>query len=174
MPHPGKHWFHITFGTHGSWLPGDPRGFRTKHSKVHSSGDHRNPPPPGEHNELYEYNKQLTPNAICIPKHILPTIGNAITIHATQLGHQLIAISVAPMHVHLLIELPRKQATTEVGRIKRKASWSIRNELPGKVWANGCGVKPIRDKPHHINTFNYIVRHREQGAWVWSCKDETP
>ncbi len=171
MPAPGTHWYHITFGTHGSWLPGDPRGFRTKHHKIHSSGHHRNPPPPGEHKQLLHFSKQLSPSAIHLPNRLLPTVGEAITTHAHQIGHRINAVSVAPMHVHLLIELPRTGAAAELGRIKRKASWAVRDELPGKIWAKGCGIKPIKDKAHQINTFNYIVKHKDQGAWVWTYRD---
>jgi REP element-mobilizing transposase RayT len=172
MPPPGKQWFHITFGTLGSWLPGDPRGFRTKHEKIHSSGHHRAPPPPGEHAKLLCYSEQLRPDAVVILKPLLPVIGHAIIESAGQHGYRINALSIAPMHAHLLIELPRTGTVAEVGKLKRRASFAIKDRMPGRVWAKGCGVKPIKDKSHLVNTFNYILRHKEQGAWVWSFRDE--
>jgi hypothetical protein len=49
MPLPGMAWRHLVIFTHNSWLPGDPRGFRSQNHKILSSGDYKNPPPPGEH-----------------------------------------------------------------------------------------------------------------------------
>ena len=47
MSAPWNRWFHCIGGTYGSWLPGDPRGFRTRHHREHVEGDYRNPPPAG-------------------------------------------------------------------------------------------------------------------------------
>ncbi len=170
MPTPGKNWFHITLGTLGSWLPGDPRGFRSKTDNIHSSGDHRNPPPPGEHAGLLNYSKQLKPHATLIPMPLRPVIGEAIVNNATQRGHQLAAMSVAAMHVHMLIELPRHDTAAIIGKVKRHGSIAVTKTMPGRLWAEGCGIKPIKDKAHQVNTFNYILRHQEQGAWVWTFK----
>ncbi len=53
MPTPGKCWWHNILSTHGSWLPGNPRGFRSRNHRIHSSGDYKNPPPLGEHAGLH-------------------------------------------------------------------------------------------------------------------------
>ncbi len=47
MSAPWNRWFHCIGGTYGSWLPGDRRGFRTRHHREHVEGDYRNPPPVG-------------------------------------------------------------------------------------------------------------------------------
>ena len=78
MPTPGKQWRHVVFTTLGSWLPGDPRGFRTREHKVHSSGDYKKPPPNGEHAELFKYSKEITPEKVLLPRHLWRTIGLAI------------------------------------------------------------------------------------------------
>jgi len=54
MSAPWNRWFHCIGGTYGSWLPGDPRGFRTRHHREHVEGDYRNPPPAG----IYEFRHQ--------------------------------------------------------------------------------------------------------------------
>jgi hypothetical protein len=53
MPAPGKAWFHVTCTARHSWLPGDPRGFRSRNHRKHSTGDHKRPPPTGEHAGLH-------------------------------------------------------------------------------------------------------------------------
>jgi hypothetical protein len=40
-------WFHVILTTYGAWLPGDPRGFRTRHHRDHVEGDYKSPPPVG-------------------------------------------------------------------------------------------------------------------------------
>ena len=171
MSPPGLRWFHITFGTHGSWLPGDPRGFRSRNTKNFSSGDHRNPPPSKEHEGLLRHSKKLTPSVVTIPKPLLPIVGNAIGHYIQQYSYRVNAVCVASRHVHLLAELPVQNTTAEVGKIKRYASFAIRDQMNGRVWATGCGVKPIHDKAHQVNAFNYILQHRGQRCWVWSFRE---
>lgn len=45
-------WFHVVGNTYGTWLYGDPRGFRTRHHRQHVEGDYRHPPPPGAYEAL--------------------------------------------------------------------------------------------------------------------------
>lgn len=51
---PWNDWYHVMGHTYGTWLPGDRRGFRTRHHREHVDGDYRNPPPPGKYNSEYE------------------------------------------------------------------------------------------------------------------------
>src|SRR2546425_7588419 len=53
------HWFHVTTHTYGTWLPGDPRGFRTRHHREHVEGDYKNPPPKGAYDKLWQRSKDL-------------------------------------------------------------------------------------------------------------------
>ncbi|MEM6333481.1 MAG: hypothetical protein AAF823_09105 [Planctomycetota bacterium] len=165
-------WRHLTLGTHRSWLPGDPRGFHTRHHKTHSSGDYRTPPPPGEHLGLQQRSAQSgTP--ITIPTQLRGTIGRAFIQHLDT--PQLLAIAVAGQHLHALAKLPADTAQTRriVGQAKRKSSRAARHALPGRIWAAGGSYLPIRDRSHHRNAFNYILSHANQGAWTWRF-DETP
>src|SRR3954468_9029001 len=41
---PWNNWYHCMGNTYGTWLPGDPRGFRTRLHREHVEGDYRNPP----------------------------------------------------------------------------------------------------------------------------------
>lgn len=50
-----ERWFHIMWSTYGVWLHGDPRGFRDRFHRIHSSGDYKHPPPKGEHAGLHRY-----------------------------------------------------------------------------------------------------------------------
>lgn len=78
------------------------------------------------------------------------------------------------MHVHMLAELPngRERARHEVGIAKKAATQAISHIVAGQIWAKGCGLKPVRDEDHHRNTFGYIQRHTDEGAFVWTFRDE--
>jgi hypothetical protein len=57
MPKQSKHipehawecWYHCMGNTYGTWLPGDSRGFRTRHHRQHIEGDYKNPPAPEDY-----------------------------------------------------------------------------------------------------------------------------
>ncbi|MFI4859820.1 MAG: hypothetical protein ACIAXF_03960 [Phycisphaerales bacterium JB063] len=172
MPAPGKRWYHLVLHTHGSWLHGDPRGFRSRKHRLHSSGDYKNPPPQGEHAKLHAYQQAQSTPAVCIPDAIYPAIGEAILNKARKLHHQVLAISVGATHAHLLIEIPNDYDAAKriAGQLKQAASHQVGHALPGKIWASGG--KPIEvDTPdHHRRVYAYILRHRTEGDWTWSVK----
>jgi REP element-mobilizing transposase RayT len=173
MPSPGKRWYHVTFSTHNSWLPGDPRGFRSRDHKIHSSGDHRNPPPNGEHEGLHVHAKMNSGDVIVLDEEQRAIAGKAIKDCLDRHGHQALVLAVGGMHVHMLVELPDvlQDAKDSIGFVKVSASMRLKTTLPGKIWARGGGFKPIRDEEHHRNTYGYILKHRDDRAWVWTFRD---
>src|SRR5204862_5246205 len=56
---PWNDWYHVTNHVYGSWLRGDPRGWRSRHHREHVDGDYKNPPPKGKYDALLEYSKSL-------------------------------------------------------------------------------------------------------------------
>src|SRR5437868_9283077 len=56
---PWHHWYHCMGHTYGTWLPGDPKGFRTRHHREHVEGDYKNPPPKGMYDERHRRSKEL-------------------------------------------------------------------------------------------------------------------
>jgi hypothetical protein len=174
MPQSGTRWRHVTLGTHNSWLPGDPRGFRSYRHKVHSGGDYKNPPPPGEHAGLYAFSQSISGQPVVIPEEYRSVVGKKILKKLKEAGYQTLAIAVAGMHVHIQVELPDNLAMIRqiMGNCKRAASHAIRDVLPGQVWARDGGYKPINDKQHHGNVFHYILG--QEDAWIWSFKDGFP
>src|SRR5438094_10641351 len=55
---PWNNWVHVTGSTFGTWLRGDPRGWRSRHHREHVEGDYRNPPPRGMYGELFQRSKE--------------------------------------------------------------------------------------------------------------------
>src|SRR2546425_200573 len=124
MPQPGMQWWHIVISTYASWLPGDPRGFRSKKHKIHSSGDYKNLPPEGEHQGLHAYSKKISGEKVIIPNHLWPVVGGAILKHLKKLNRRILALSVSATHCHMLVELPQdeKEARHIVGQCKSDSS----------------------------------------------------
>ena len=162
----------MILSTLNSWLPGEPRGFRAVQHKIHSSGDYKNPPPPGEHAGLYRYSKAISGKPIVIPRACREVVGTEIRDELTRLAHRILVISVAATHCHFLAELPddRRKIRTIVGECKRKASVAVRKELPGRVWAHDGKYEPVDAIEHQRNAYNYIWS-KQQDAWIWSFKD---
>src|SRR5690349_5207107 len=46
------HWFHCTTHTYGTWLRGDPRGWRSRNHREHVDGDYKHPPSNGKYDPL--------------------------------------------------------------------------------------------------------------------------
>lgn len=169
MPGPGLRWRFVTISTYASWLPGDPRGFRSRRHKVHSSGDYRRRPPPGEHAGLHRHSRSISGRPVLIPRRCRAVVGEAVRRKLQKLGHRVLAISVSGMHAHFLVELPDDPRAVRhvVGQCKTVASHAIRRDCPGRVWGHGGSFQPINDRSHHGNAYVYCLRQRH--AWAWSA-----
>jgi REP element-mobilizing transposase RayT len=173
MSRPGHIWRHVTIGTKNSWLPGDPRGWRSKRHRRHSSGDYRNPPPADEYAAIFHHSRRHSAPKVVIPVDSRQVVGRMILKKLQQYGHRVLAIAVGPVHTHLLAELPRDPASAKrvIGLCKSASSHAVRRLLPGAVWAHQGSYEPIRDHAHQHNTYQYILDHIDEGAWTWSFRD---
>ncbi|MBI1831367.1 MAG: transposase [Planctomycetes bacterium] len=160
------------FSTHNSWLPGDPRGFRSREHRIHSSGGYKNPPPKGEHAGLLRYAKKISGDPVVLEEEIRETIGRAILAELRKRDCRVLAIAVAATHVHILCELPEdeKECRDIVGRCKTAACYAVREQKPGRLWGRNATHKAIENESHHANTFRYILAQAD--AWTWSFKEE--
>jgi hypothetical protein len=71
-------WRHCMSNTFGTWLPGDPRGFRTRRHREHVEGDYRNPPARSTYERRHEAaRKRMRPAPVVkfeprtIEKHVV-------------------------------------------------------------------------------------------------------
>ena len=159
--------YHITWGTYGSWLPGDPRGFRTRHHRQHVDGDYRNPPPPGTYAGLYAHaRRSLSKPPVTIPPDLLEAIGRRCLDQLAKEGARVSGISVAGQHVHVAVECRPDGLKQMVGRVKKVSSHGVRARIPGRLWQEGCRPVAVRDGRHWQNVLAYIAGHAPK-AWVW-------
>lgn len=95
-------------------------------------------------------------------------LGISLIERFQQLGGFVLTTAVTSTHVHLLVKMPRSEARQWVGMAKKHAWFEMRNAgWNDKLWAKRGKVDQINDKKHHRNCFIYIVKHFQQGAWVW-------
>ena len=168
-------WFHCTTHTYGAWLPGDSRGFRTRHHREHVEGDYRNPPPAGVYDErLAESRKLLKQPPVKLTPDLREPAARWMAGKLGELGAYLLCLSVGGSHVHLLANMPvGPTPRLWVGYAKRQVTFALKARgWRGEVWATSCKVIPIRDEGHHRNTYHYILDHADEGAWVWDFRRE--
>ncbi len=169
MPQSELKWFHVVLGFYGSWLPGDPRGFRTRHHREHVEGDYKSPPPTG----IYEERLRRAQSNLKIPPRILSfaqrrIVGECLRDSLIRCGSRVACLAVGGQHVHLLVELPPTETWNWLGIAKRDAWFALRNTGdPRKLWGKHGRCFSITDRSHQENAYRYIVRHEVQGAWVW-------
>jgi len=170
---PWRDWYHCNGNTHGTWLPGDPRGFRERGHRRHVNGDYKNPPPPGAHADRLDRSRRLMKKqAVYLDALQRRVAARALVEKLTGDGVEVIALALDDHHVHLLAKFRDHRPKHWIGRAKMHASMLLRDVgLPGKVWASGCRTLPIRDRGHQVNTFDYIVKHRRHDAVVWTFRD---
>jgi hypothetical protein len=103
-PKPWRNWYHCMGNTFGTWLPGDPRGFRTPHHRDHVEGDYRFPPPPGIYDELYQRSQHLMKrSAVFLPDVLRPLVCRLLAdTLREQYQVQVVELSVGGVHFHLL------------------------------------------------------------------------
>jgi hypothetical protein len=164
-------WFHITFSTYGSWLWGDPRGFRTRHHREHVEGDYRNPPPAG----LYEWRAEqsrasLKQPPVVFAPHWRQIVGQAVRDRLIELGAEVLTIAAGGQHCHVQAKMLPQHPRGWVGLAKKHA-WFVARDAgwTGKMWAVRSRAERIKDRRHQINTYRYILDHRLEGAWTWSA-----
>jgi REP element-mobilizing transposase RayT len=159
---------HVQWNTYGSWLPGDPRGFRNRNHRIHSSGTYKALPPPGEHAGLHMYAAtRLARNPVELSQELRDRVLSAVIEKAHLLGWPLEAVAVARQHVHALIFVDDAIVDAEIGKLKRHSSHVIRGAIPGTVWSAGCHPEHVDDEEFWVNTVRYIMAHGEEGASVW-------
>ena len=171
-----NYWYHVTTNTYGTWLPGDPRGWRSRDHKKHVDGDYRNPPPKGADAGLYDHAKrQMKQAPVFLTTDQRRVAGQAMVEMLVHQRLEVIVLSLDAVHCHFLAKFPSRSGGAIVGRAKKHAYFALHGAgHVGKLWSRSCQMLPITDRQHQVNTCNYIRDHQEVGAWVWTSKEGLP
>jgi hypothetical protein len=168
---PWNDWFHCMGHTYGTWLPGDPRSFRTRHHREHIEGDYKHPPPKGKYDARHEYAKRLMkrdPIFLTVEQRIL--IVRLLVESLQRRNFEVPVASVTDVHFHILARFPDHDPRRWVGIAKKESShYAKEADLApdGGLWAVRTKSLPVNDRGHQINTAKYIYDHRLEGGAVW-------
>ena len=167
---------HVTLHSLCTWLHGDPRGFRSRDHRIHSSGDYKSPPPQGEHAGLWTYHLNRSQPAVQFLEDIRAPIGQVLVRYLLDEGHRILIVSVSKTHAHLLVELPNNEKAMKeiIGRAKSRSSRAVKDQLPGSIWAEGGDFEPVLNAAHESNAFSYIRDQQGPDAWTWTHLDALP
>ncbi|MFI4859091.1 MAG: hypothetical protein ACIAXF_00275 [Phycisphaerales bacterium JB063] len=189
-PNAWNNWYHCVGSTYGSWLRGDPRGFRTFHHREHVEGDYRRPPEPGIWEAVFEASEaslRYPPVVLELPQRCC--VCQAFIDKLQRDAVEPVALAIASNHFHLLARFPaltpadlarlkktilrdgRDPAPRHfLGRARRHASFAlseVKLKPASPVWATRPKCEPIRDRSHQVNTTRYIADHVKQNAATW-------
>jgi len=169
-------WFHSTIGTYGSWLPGDPRGFRARHHREHVDGDYRQPPPAGYYDGLFTAAKNnMNHAATTLSSEQRRVVGEALLSALVKFEAVVVTLAVAAQHAHLLAKMPPDAPRDWIGRAKINAWYRLRDAgTTIKLWAKRGRNERVYDREHQLRVHRYILRHAEVDAWVWQWGDALP
>jgi hypothetical protein len=160
-------WFHVILTTYDAWLPGDPRGFRTRDHKQHIEGDYKRPPI-GSYEALHQAAAEsLKQPVVTIAVKDRPIAAHALHDRLCEKGARLAILAVAGRHAHLLAKLPKSAARVWVGESKKHVTFTLRERgRSGRLWGERGKFVPIKDRNHQVSVYRYIERHERQGAYV--------
>lgn len=170
-------WYHCTGSTYGTWLRGDPRGWRARHHREHVNGDYQSPPTAGIDRRLLERSQKLMKRArvVLTPQQRMiacRVFGQAMMIQRVQ----LVELCVGAKHWHGLMRFPfdadrTPSARRLIGVAKKHSARALSDAglvAQGGVWATRCRCRPVTDRAHQLNIVRYIRNHAASGAAVWS------
>jgi hypothetical protein len=166
---------HAICTCYGQWPPGDERGFRSRDHRIHSSGDYRNPPPPGEHEGLRRHAQAvMRVSPITLDPRQREIVGAAFVCKLILMKCRPMVVACSATHLHSLHFSMEADALRELGKPKQFASLKL--AAPGgKLWAEGGKIVRVETLTHRDNAFEYILKHAEkEDAWVWRHDRDAP
>ena len=189
-PNAWHNWYHCVGSTYGTWLRGDPRGFRTFRHREHVEGDYKNPPNPGVWEPVFEISKAAMKHPPVTLDHLQRRVVCKAMVEKLELDQvECVALAIGSNHFHLLARFPAidhhaaaqfKYQLLEDGRdpspryylsrARRNASFALRGACVkpvSRVWAARPKCLPIGDRSHQVNVARYIALHTKERAAVW-------
>ena len=183
-------WYHCMSHTYGTWLPGDPRSFRTRHHHEHVDGDYKRPPTADYTRRLAAARAAMTREPVVLSDAARFAAVEAI-LHALVEVHQVevLAVSVDGVHAHVVAKFgcaklqkptPSRRGLRErdparyfMGIAKERSAKALAAAglvAVGGVWAKRGKIQPVKDRPHLLNVVPYVLEHFHEGAAVWDFK----
>jgi hypothetical protein len=165
-------WYHCMGNTYGTWLPGDERGFRTRHQRWTVPFDYKHRPPEGTYDAFHAYSKRKMKRDPVYLETMKQRerIRDEFVASLQRRNLDVAIFGVDRVHFHLLACFPDHDPRRWVGIAKREASHYCKQtgDAPaGGLWSAATECKPIKDQGHWFAVRNYIADHRKQGAAIF-------
>ena len=170
-----RKWWLVSWSTYGTWLPGDPRGYRTWRGKRHVPPPKRYAAPgeatyePAPHRELLALaRKSMNEEPVFLSPDERRTAAEAMREEFELIPVEPSILAVAEWHVHVLVRVGGYPLRTAAGRLRAAATrlLHIRGTPGRKVWCQGCDLESKNDDSAIETAFRYVERHDAQGACV--------
>lgn len=171
-------WWLITWTTYASWLPGDPRGFRTRRGKEYVPPPRRYTNPgeptydPREYSNRFQNAKASTETCVKLTPPQQRIVMDAVISEIDAIPITSAIASVGSTHIHWLALFGDRPIRTTVGRIKSQATHRLNTAgFDGKrPWSKNCDMKSKTTDHEFRSAFHYIHRHTREGCLihVWS------
>ena len=181
---PWDAWYHTTVHTYGSWLRGDPRGWRARHHREHVDGDYKNPPPKGKYDHILARSKALMKrDPVKLALEIRAFVVQMIVERLMSRGQDVQIASLDAVQLNVLHRCWKRNPKIEVGIAKQYATAQLKAqglalglnlELGEGIWAVGSHPEPITDRYHFHRAIKYIRDHVDKGAAIWEPKSFPP
>lgn len=173
---PWNKWYHVMSNAYGTWLRGDPRGWRTRHHREHVDGDYKHRPEAGTWEKLYSLSKRLMKrDAVRLDVDLREIVLDAVVDKLLVLEIELLVAALTRDHVHVLARFPEDDPRNKLGIAKKHASHFVRQAGlrtdEGGLWGKRSKVEPIRDRKHQLNVVKYILDHTYEGGATWYFND---
>ena len=197
MPEPWRGWYHAVATTYGTWLRGDPRGWRSWQHHEHVEGDYKSPPPTGKCRLEFEQSRRTMKHK---PIVLYPSARVIVCESLVErlLDSEVIAVAVASTHAHVVcrfvnwsggkrkfnigiyglndgnsLQDGRDPVPRHVmGVAMKHASHEARKKnakRPGPLWARRAKFVPIENREHQVAAVHYLKRHHKcEGAALWT------
>jgi hypothetical protein len=166
--------YHCMGNTHGTWLPGSNRGFRTRHHRQDVPFDYKNPPPPNLYYGLEEHARDLMKrDAVYLSVEQRQRALDEILRSLWKRNITVIAMCVGRIHWHVLAPFPDHNPRKWLGIAKKESSHYMKVDglAPvGGLWAVRCECLPVRDVQHRANAKKYILDHVLRGAAIYEVE----
>ena len=161
-------WVLLTWTTYGAWLPGDPRGFRTRHGRRYVPPPQRytDPDEPAYNAEdferLYEWARERAGDGVRLGEEERRIVEQKLVKLALDVGAVVAAVHVGEMHIHMVLFAEKDKVAGLVRRLKGVTSRELgRMGMVGRVWARGYHCRLLRDRDV-VGAVRYVLRHQKR------------
>ena len=149
---------HWTATTYGTWLHGDRRGSWLGGRLI-----------PGDHRLRAESRSKMAHDAVALSVDEQRQVRDTVRNVCDAFGHDILALTVQPTHLHLVLAPPKEAVKLVIARLKRQTSMAVlrdrreRNvrDLPRSIWTAKRYVVFLDDQKHLDNTLAYVERHNQ-------------